>query len=74
MELAVRGGPVGRQQGVEFANLVAHESLAQQQIHGGVAGEDQLGQHDDIGVRIGGLRGSLFDEPAVAAKIADDGV
>ena len=66
----LRGGG----EGVELAQLVAHEAVALHEVEGRIAGERELGQHDQIRALRGRARGGFLGELAVAGEVANGGI
>jgi hypothetical protein len=64
----------GRREPLQLRELVGHEAVALEQVHGRVARQRQLREHDERGA--GGLRlsGGVLDQGPVAGEIADDRV
>ena len=52
----------------------AHETGAEQQVLGRVAGDHELGKEDQVGVRVPGLLQPIDDAGRVAVDVADDAI
>jgi hypothetical protein len=63
-----------RAQRLEFAQLRLHETVALQEIHRRIAGEDHFRQHHDVRACAGRLRRRFFHEAPVAGQVSDRGI
>ena len=64
---------VGRRS-VDRAPRGAHEPGTEQQVLGRVAGDDELGEEDEVGVRVARPLEPLDDPGGVAVEVADDAI
>ena len=70
-----RGDPVRRLRDlVDRPPRRADEAGAEQQVLRRVAGDDELGEEDEVGVRLAGLSEPLDDAGGVAVEVADDAI
>ena len=59
---------------VERVGGRVEEAVLQQQVLGRVAGQRQLGEHDELGAGVAGALGPVGDLGRVAVEVADGGV
>ena len=70
-----RDDPAGRlRELLDRPPRCAHEAGPQQQVLRRVARDDELGEEDEVGVRVAGLRHPLDDLCGVAVDVPDDAI